>query len=133
MPHTLDWVVLPWLGIPVLLIYVFHAQQRCYGLFSLPCSEMEGGKKKKQRKKMNQRVFSSQSTTEHQLQEYSSNDERVGRGPSLPGVPPFSLPLKDHFYSLVLASDIPFFSVTIFLTRCFLCLILSGEDISQNK
>lgn len=50
-PHTIDWAALLGLGILILLIYVFHAQQRSYRLFNLPGSEMEGGKKKKQRKK----------------------------------------------------------------------------------
>lgn len=64
-PHmlTLDWAALLGLGILILLIYVFHAQQRCYRLFSLSCSEMEGGgKKRKQRKKRNQKSLQ---CTEH--------------------------------------------------------------------
>lgn len=97
-PHmlTFDGAALLGLGILILLICVCHAQQRCYRLFSLSCSEMEGGKKK-QRKKRIKRVFSAESTIEHRLQESSSN-ERVGRGPSLPGVPPFSHPLKDTLF-----------------------------------
>lgn len=99
-PHmlTLDWAALLGLGILILLIYVFHAQQRCYRLFCLSCSEMEGGGKKNKGKKEIKRVFSAQSTIEYWLQESSSNDERVGRGPSLPGVPPFSHPLKDPLF-----------------------------------
>lgn len=48
-PYTLDWAALPGLAILILLIYVFHTQQRSYRLFSFPGSEMKGGKKKKQR------------------------------------------------------------------------------------
>lgn len=63
-PHmlTLDWAALLGLGILILLIYVFHAQQRCYRLFSLSCSEMEGRGKKKQREKRNQKSLQ---CTEH--------------------------------------------------------------------
>lgn len=50
-PYTLDWAALPGLAILILLIYVFHTQQRSYRLFSFPGSEMKGGKKKKQRQK----------------------------------------------------------------------------------
>lgn len=39
-PHTLDWTALLGLGILILLIHVFYAQQRCYRLFSLPCPEV---------------------------------------------------------------------------------------------
>lgn len=48
-PYTLDWAALLGLAILILLIYVFHTQQRSYRLFSFPGSEMKGGKKKKQR------------------------------------------------------------------------------------
>lgn len=52
-PHmlTFDGAALLGLGILILLICVCHAQQRCYRLFSLSCSEMEGGKKKTKEKK----------------------------------------------------------------------------------
>lgn len=50
-PYTLDWAALLGLAILILLIYVFHTQQRSYRLFSFPGSEMKGGKKKKTKTK----------------------------------------------------------------------------------
>lgn len=75
------------------------------------------------RKKKNQTVFTAQSTAEHQLQQPSSSTKRAGTGPSVPGIPPFAIypptlpPKKIHFSSLVSASNIPFFPVTIFSAR----------------
>lgn len=96
-PYTLDWAALPGLAILILLIYVFHTQQRSYRLFSFPGSEMKGGKKKKQRQNQ-KKTKGKKKIKESSVQESSSNDKRGGRGPSLPGVSPFSHPLKDQLF-----------------------------------